>query len=347
MAKQSPSIMSVFLLLLLLASTALDVTVNVNVNVVEVEGTKLFVFGDSYVDTGNFVHSESYKPPSGVTYPGTPAGRFCDGRVITDYVASFLKIESPTPFTFRNSSNMQNGINFAYGGTGVFNTSIDGPNVTVQIDSFQNLIQQNIYTKSDLQSSIALVNAAGNDYTNALKNGSIINLPHFMESLVDQISVNLKRIQSLGINKIAVNLLQPIGCLPSLNVISFRTSCIQPLNLIAIDHNKMLLQVVQELNKEIGKSVFVTLDLYNSFLSVIETLQKKRSENSTLINPLKPCCEGVNFEYECGSVDDQGSKKYSLCENPELSFFWDTVHPSQNGWEAVFSILQSSLVQLT
>ena len=41
---------------------------------------KLFVFGDSYVDTGNFVHSESYKPPSGITFPGNPAGRFCDGR---------------------------------------------------------------------------------------------------------------------------------------------------------------------------------------------------------------------------------------------------------------------------
>lgn len=49
---------------------------------------KLFVFGDSYVDTGNFVHSESYKPPSGITFPGNPAGRFCDGRIITDYVGN-------------------------------------------------------------------------------------------------------------------------------------------------------------------------------------------------------------------------------------------------------------------
>ncbi|KAK7356959.1 hypothetical protein VNO80_16240 [Phaseolus coccineus] len=309
--------------------------------------TKLFVFGDSYVDTGNFVHSESYKIPNGITFPGSPAGRFCDGRVITDYIASFLKIESPTPYALRNSSNMQHGINFAYGGTGIFNTSIDGPNMTVQIDSFEKLIQQNIYTKIDLHSSIALVNAGGNDYTNALKTGRFLDLPAFMESLVEQMSVNLNRIHSLGINKVAVGLLQPIGCLPALTLISFRTNCIGLLNLVSKDHNKKLLQAIQKLNNQTGKSVFITLDLYSSFLSTIETMQKKRAENSTLMNPLQPCCDVKNLGDSCGSVDDKGEKKYSLCENPKISFFWDNVHPSQNGWSAVYRMLQPSLAQLT
>ncbi|KAL5147294.1 GDSL esterase/lipase [Glycine soja] len=164
------------------------------------------------------------------------------------------------------------------------------------------------------------------------------DLPGFMESLVKQMSVNLKRIHSLGIKKVAVGLLQPIGCLPVLNVISFRTNCIGLLNVISKDHNKMLLKAVQELNKEAAdKSVFITLDLYNSFLSAIETRQKKRAEKSTLMNPLQPCCEGNNLEDSCGSVDDEGSKKYSLCENSKLSFFWDTLHPSQNGWFAVYT----------
>jgi len=72
----------------------------------------------------------------------------------------------------KNSSELQYGLNFAYGGTGVFHTLIDGPNMTIQIDTFEKLIQQNVYTKSDLQSSIALVSAAGNDYLNFFaKNG--------------------------------------------------------------------------------------------------------------------------------------------------------------------------------
>lgn len=51
---------------------------------------KLFVFGDSYVDTGNTpkAFSKAWKSPYGITYPGKPAGRFSDGRVLTDYIGS-------------------------------------------------------------------------------------------------------------------------------------------------------------------------------------------------------------------------------------------------------------------
>ena len=75
----------------------------INSNVTEVvEGTKksygvydknsvkVFVFGDSYADTGNFVGSPSYKSPYGITFPGKPAGRFSDGRVLTDYIGNYL-----------------------------------------------------------------------------------------------------------------------------------------------------------------------------------------------------------------------------------------------------------------
>ena len=51
---------------------------------------KLFVFGDSYVDTGNFLNSPAFKIPYGITFPGTPAGRFCDGHVLTDYIGNLL-----------------------------------------------------------------------------------------------------------------------------------------------------------------------------------------------------------------------------------------------------------------
>lgn len=64
------------------------------------------------------------------------------------------------------------------------------------------------------------------------------------------------------------------------------------------------------------------------------------------MNPLQPCCEGEGLKYWCGSVDEKGGKKYSLCEKPEFSLFWDTVHPSQNGWSTVYLMLQSSFSQL-
>ena len=55
---------------------------------------KLFVFGDSYVDTGNSNKSfdVSWKEPYGITFPGKPAGRFSDGRVLTDYLGTIFSI---------------------------------------------------------------------------------------------------------------------------------------------------------------------------------------------------------------------------------------------------------------
>jgi phospholipase/lecithinase/hemolysin len=51
---------------------------------------KLFVFGDSYADTGNTKKSKpgSWKEPYGITSPGKPTGRFSDGRVLTDFIGT-------------------------------------------------------------------------------------------------------------------------------------------------------------------------------------------------------------------------------------------------------------------
>jgi len=79
----------------------------------------------------------------------------------------------------------------------------------------------------------------------------------------------------LGINNVAIGLLEPIGCLPQITLVTFHLSCVDLLNLVSEDHNKLLLQTVLQLNQQVGKAVYVTLDLYNAFLSTIKTMQKK------------------------------------------------------------------------
>ena len=50
----------------------------------------VFNFGDSNSDTGGRVAAgfESIFPPYGSTFFGGPAGRFCDGRLITDFLST-------------------------------------------------------------------------------------------------------------------------------------------------------------------------------------------------------------------------------------------------------------------
>ena len=56
-------------------------------------------------------------------------------------------------------------MNFAYGGTGVFDTFVMSPNMSTQIDFLQQLVGESTFTGRDLLSSVALVSLAGNDYS--------------------------------------------------------------------------------------------------------------------------------------------------------------------------------------
>ncbi|KAA8516700.1 hypothetical protein F0562_016794 [Nyssa sinensis] len=306
--------------------------------------TKLFVFGDSYADTGNNRKTEanSWKTPYGITFPGKPAGRFSDGRVLTDYLARFVGVKSPVTYRWRKygGKRLRNGMNFAYGGTGVFNTLVMDPNMTTQIDFFEKLINESVFTKWDLQSSVALVTLAGNDYAAyQAKGGTDLGLPSFMTLVVNQLALNLKRIHGLGVRKVAVTALEPLGCLPRSTVKSSFQQCNGTENTAVSLHNLLLQQAVAKLNSNATKdSAFIILDLYSSFISVLQN--KEQPGSLKFETPLKPCCMGISNGYYCGSEDEKGVKMYTVCENPQSSFFWDTVHPTQAGWRAVYLALQ-------
>ncbi|CAA2934940.1 GDSL esterase lipase At5g03610-like [Olea europaea subsp. europaea] len=88
-----------------------------------VDRVKPFVFGDSYADTGNLPCStaSSWKQPYGITFPGRPSGRYSDGCVLTYYITSFVGIRSPVPCERKKMEEkwIENGMNFAHGGTAV------------------------------------------------------------------------------------------------------------------------------------------------------------------------------------------------------------------------------------
>uniref|UniRef100_A0A6N2M3L3 SGNH hydrolase-type esterase domain-containing protein n=1 Tax=Salix viminalis TaxID=40686 RepID=A0A6N2M3L3_SALVM len=309
---------------------------------------KLFVFGDSYVDTGNWPRNVRgpWKVPYGKTFP-----------------ASFLGIESPTPYQLRNTSkNTQQGLNFALGGSGIC-PSWKNDTLTVQIDRFEQLLKENVYSRQcDLEysSSVALVSSGSNDYSfyAAAKKGSKDGLPSFTKGLVKQLAADLKRINRLGVKKVVVATLPVIGCLPihTIPPNSYQ-NCDEESNKNARIHNKLLLKAVKKLNTDDGKkSTFVVLDLYNAMVSAIDQFRQGAATicfymylklkldqplffllvtaNTKYKNPLQPCCSKI-VDFICSAE--------GVCPNPKSSFFFDLTHPSDNGWNAIFSFLQCSL----
>ncbi|XP_054782730.1 GDSL esterase/lipase At5g03610-like [Prosopis cineraria] len=344
--KHPCSLLSVFLILLLSEQWILQLEARHHIHRPKSASRKLFVFGDSYADTGNIRRglSKVWKEPYGSTFPGKPAGRFSDGRVLTDYIAKYLKVKSPLPFGMlkQQPHHGKYGINFAFGGTGVFNTLIPGPNMTTQIDQFESLINGNEINESDLAKSVALVSVAGNDYSNFLAtNGSISGLSSFVGVVVNQTALNMQRIHKLGVKKIAVTSLPPLGCVPEITVSSSYKACNDTYNTLVSIHNSYLLNAVEKVNGESEENFsFVMVNLYESFLSVLNATEKQNSHK--MENTFKPCCAGVSTEYSCGSVDDKQDKKYRVCQYPNASFFWDMVHPTQAGWHAVYNKLRNT-----
>ncbi|XP_059597882.1 GDSL esterase/lipase At5g03610 [Vitis vinifera] len=270
---------------------------------------KLFVFGGSYVDTGNRDSTaRSWKEPYGITDPGRPAGHFSDGQVFTEYI-------------------------------GVFDTWVAAPNMTEQIYLFEQLLQEKIYTRYDLKFSTALVSASGMDYRIYLaRRGSLRGFPAFIISVVNQLGLDLQRIHDLGVPQVAVMGMQPLGCLPEFTRGYSYEKCNSTGNFAALYHNLLL---VKKLKPE---SKFVVLDMYNAFMSAMKKFENK-TETSELKNPLRPCCTGITSEYRCGDVENK-EKKYNVCRVPKLAFFWDSFHPTQAGWDAIVSELGSSIISL-
>ncbi|KDP42724.1 hypothetical protein JCGZ_23664 [Jatropha curcas] len=318
---------------------------------------KLFVFGDSYVDTGNNMKAlaSSWQEPYGITYPGKPTGRYSNGRVFTDFLARFLGIRSPIPFKFRKYAmdRLIFGANFAYGGTGVFDTVFPEPNMTTQIDFFQQLINEKIYSQRDLNNSLAILSLAGNDYSTYLidHGGNTDGIMDFINKVVDQLALNMKRIYELGVRRVAVNELAPLGCLPQSTMDGSFKECDETRNGLVSYHNMVLETLVAKLNNETNaklnqtanRDAFVTLDLYVAFKNVLNGEQP--AGTTKFATPLIPCCKGTNSTYSCGDVVD-GKKMYTICDNPDAAFFWDYVHPTQEGWRTLYMAMQSDLHKL-
>jgi phospholipase/lecithinase/hemolysin len=59
---------------------------------------------------------------------------------------------------------------------------------------------------------------------------------------------------------------------------------------------------------------------------------------------MTPCCESFDPEGYCGQLGKNSEKLYTVCTNPDQYFYWDSVHPTMAGWEAVMKQLKKHML---
>lgn len=328
---------------------------NRNGGAVEAEAEALFVFGDSYADTGNHepldsVVNKPWKRPYGFTWPGRPSGRFSNGRVLTDFFAAHLGIETPLPYRViqkkvREHGNNRHvrevaarGINFAYGGSGVFPTfGAVYPTISTQIGQLRSCVGEGLVSlSSSSSSSIALLVVAGNDYTvYGILHPDEKGIYYFIGKVVAEIVNSIELLYELGFKSVAVTNLEPFGCFPGVTYLSHYTSCNKTENQQSSYHNKLLATQVSKLQARLPNFDVMILDLEHAFLLALQgNFSNTRSQ-------WKSCCK-ASKKGNCGDVDAEGRPLYRVCSKPQRSLYWDAVHPTDFGWKCVSQFLFSS-----
>lgn len=301
----------------------------------------LWVFGDSYADTGNLGDlgrelTHAWYDPYGATFPGRPTGRFSDGRVLTDFIASAMGMPTPVAYKVRRGAPrglIARGMNFAVGGAGVLDTGNFQRNVSAQIDLFQ--AQHPAVVRGCDDAGVAVVVVSGNDYSYAAdKDNSTSAAIAYIPTVVRQLREQLRRLRDdLGMRKVVVTNLHPIGCTPLFTRALNYSGCDPLANVGAAQHNAALQSVLAALDP--ANRTFLLLDVNTPFAAFVDAPAPERFPE-----PRRPCCESFSAGGYCGEKDDDGNRLYALCDNPSQHFYWDDVHPTQAAWAAVAETLR-------
>nr|CAD1821318.1 unnamed protein product [Ananas comosus var. bracteatus] len=317
------------------------------------------VFGDSIVDTGNnnaiLTLTKCNFPPYGKDFVDhRPSGRFSNGRIPPDFVASLLGIKDLVPPYLSEDltpEDLLTGVSFASGGTGY------DPLTSLLVAVIPILDQLNLFdeykqklteiageekTTSIIAESLFIVCAGSDDIANNWFINPIrklqYDLPSYVDFLMQQASEFLKQLIQRGARKIAVLGLPPLGCLPSQRTIAggFQRNCDPSRNEAAVLFNSELWKEIAKLREELQCEKIGYVDIYNILLDLIQHPCNYGFEEAT-----KGCCGTGDFEVSllCNSLTA------STCENDTKYVFWDSFHPTEKTYKIMVDYLFERFVK--
>ncbi|GAA0155401.1 hypothetical protein Leryth_005201 [Lithospermum erythrorhizon] len=252
-----------------------------------------FVFGDSLVDSGNNNYlattARADSPPYGIDYPTRrPTGRFSNGFNVPDIISQKLGAEPTMPYLSPNlrGEKLLVGANFASAGIGILNdTGFQFINI-IRIGRQLSLFEQyqrrlagiigEEEAKKRVKGALVLITLGGNDFINnyfllpTTVRRLQFRIPEYCQHLISEYRKILKKLYDLDSRRVLVTGIGPLGCVPGvLATRSTNGKCAEEPQLAAEIFNKHLLQLIKDLNQDIGSDVFVAVNagaLQNDFI---------------------------------------------------------------------------------
>ncbi|CAL0323369.1 unnamed protein product [Lupinus luteus] len=327
----------------------------------------IFNFGDSNSDTGGLSAAFGQPgPPHGESYFHHPAGRYCDGRLIVDFLAKKLGVPYLNAYLDAVGSNFSHGANFATAGSTIRpqNTTLHqfggfSPfSLDVQFNQFNDFqrrskifqskggVYETLLPKAEYFSQALYTFDIGQNDLAAgyFHNMSIDQVRAYVPDVLAQFKNIIKYIYDHGGRSFWVHNTGPVGCLPYMIELfphkahrMDKAGCVASYNEVAQFFNHELKAAVVELRKKLPLAAITYVDVYSLKYSLISQAKKHGFEE-----PLRACCgHGGKYNYNmhigCGAKIKVHGKEILIgkaCKDPSVWVNWDGVHYTQaaNKW---------------
>ncbi|KAF6174106.1 hypothetical protein GIB67_020288 [Kingdonia uniflora] len=319
----------------------------------------IFVFGDSTVDPGNnnyitTILRANHKP-YGRDFPThVPTGRFTNGRMVTDFLASSLGIkELVPPYLDPTLSNedLRTGVSFASAGSGLddmTNVAIGVIPVSKQPRLFKEYKEKLIKVVGETEANsiiggaLVMISAGTNDIIFSFYDSFVrrveFNMGRYQDFLLQKLHDRIKELYDLGCRTFVLPSLAPIGCLPIQMTAKFENSsartCVEKENADARSYNSKLEKLLPEIQVSLSGSKLIYASMYDPVIDIINNPQKY----GFLVTNRGCCGSGL---VEMGPLCNVAS---SVCKNSTQYLFWDSVHPSQATYSVIAKVLADKFI---
>ncbi|KAL2935163.1 hypothetical protein RDABS01_018281 [Bienertia sinuspersici] len=277
-----------------------------------------FIFGDSLSDVGNNEYlprslAKANLPWYGIDFGnGLPNGRFTNGRTVSDIIGDALGLPRPPAFMDPNLDEdtiMNSGVNYASGGGGILNETggyfIQRLCFDKQIELFKGT-QEMIARKIGKNESRKFFEQSR--YVVALGSNDFIN------------NYLMPVLHGLGVRKLMVFGLGPMGCIPLQRVLSTSGNCQDKTNKLAKHFNEATDKMIAELSTELPGVSYRFGDAFDVVNDVISNPYRYGFTNSD-----SPCCSFGQIRPALTCVPAS-----TLCKDRSKYVFWDEYHPSDS-----------------
>ncbi|KAK7391969.1 hypothetical protein VNO78_20394 [Psophocarpus tetragonolobus] len=323
-------------------------------NSVELSYQAVFNFGDSNSDTGELAAGMGFLvvPPNGQNYFKTPSGRFCDGRLIVDFLMDAMHL--PFLNAYMDSvglPNFQHGCNFAAAGSTILPataTSISPFGFGVQVSQFLRframalqLLQgkkfdQYVPAEDYYEKGLYMFDIGQNDLAGAFYSKTLDQILASIPTILLEFQNGIKKLYDHRARNFWIHNTGPLGCLPQV-IANFGTNpskldelgCVSSHNHAAKAFNIQLQAFCSKLKDQYPDANVTHVDIFSIKLNLIANYSKYGFEQ-----PIMACCGYGGPPLNCDSRVSCGLTKIlngttitaKGCNDSSGYVSWDGTH---------------------